>query len=108
MDTEEFKQNFAYRNPNKPRTFFGTGKSLTLSDKAQVFAVHSINKSKALAKSVNRHNTFKTIGFPVRKVVYRLKTMKFVELIPVGDEGNDGRHIVLRTILICKIIKISW
>ena len=95
-DTEEFEQNFAKRNPNIPRAFFSNGKSLTLYDKAQVFAMHSINKSKALAKSVNqsvkRNNTFKTFGFPVSKVVDRLKTRKLVELIAVGEVGNDGRQ----------------
>ena len=96
VETEEFEQNFSKRNPNIPRTFFSSGKSLTLSDKAEVFAMHYINKSKALAKSVNqslkKNHTFKTFGFPVTKVVQKLKTRKLVDLIAEGEVLNDGRR----------------
>ena len=37
---------------------------------------------------MKKNNTFKTFGNPVRKVVDKL----IVELIPVGEVGNDGRQ----------------
>ena len=80
MKTEEFELNFSKRSPNIPRTYFSSGKFFTLSDKAQVFAMHYINKSKALAKSANqslkKNHTFKTFGFTITKVVHKLKTRK--------------------------------
>ena len=97
VEANEFEKNFCLKNSRIPKTYFrGKGKSLSLKDKAEIYALHYITKSTALAKAVNqslsRNNSFKAFGLPVQNVLRSLKTRKLVDVYSTGELYANGRH----------------
>ena len=74
--------------------FDRNSRSLSLNDKAEIFALLYISKSKALAKTINqalkRNHSFKVFGVPLTKVIDSLKTRKLVELYSIDELNRDG------------------
>ena len=74
VEANEFEENFCSKNSRISKTYFGrNSKSLSLNEKAQIFALYYISKSKALAKTVNqalkRNNSFKAFSIPFNNVI---------------------------------------
>lgn len=97
VEANEFEKNFCSKNCRIPKTYFGRkSKSLCLNDKAEIFAVHYISKSKALAKTIHqglkRNHSFKAFGIPFIKVIDKLKTRKLVELYSLDELDSSGRQ----------------
>ena len=69
---------------------------MTLKDKAEIYALHYISKSKAESKSINqglkRNHSFKAFGLPIPKVIDGLKTRKLLELYSLNELNRHDRE----------------
>ena len=96
VEIEEFEHLVCKRNPKMPKTFFQSGNRFSMSDKAAIFAVHFMNKSKALTKNVNqsikKNHSFKSFGIPITKVIEQLKIRKLIEVISDEELDDQGRR----------------
>ena len=96
VEIEEFEHFFCKRNPRMPKTFFKSDNRFSMSDKATIFALHFMNKSQAISKSVNqsikKNHSFKSFGIPITKVVDILKTRKLIEVVSDEELDNQGRQ----------------
>ena len=97
VEADEFESNFCRKNCRIPKTYFsGKQSMLSLVDKADIFALNYIKKSKAQVKTINqalkRNNSFKAFSIPVNTVVERLKTRKLLEVLTEEEFNHDGRR----------------
>ena len=90
------RENFCSKNSRIPKTYFGrNSRSLSLNDKAEIFALHYISKSKALAKTINqalkRNHSFKAFGVPFIKVIDCLKRRNLLDVYSIDEVDRNGR-----------------
>ena len=68
--------------------------SLSTEDKADIFALRFISKSKAIAKSVKqslkRNSSFQSFGLPLTEVLERLEKRQLISSVN-GDNDQNGR-----------------
>jgi hypothetical protein len=95
VDAYEFESNFRRKRSRMPKTYFlKATATLTTGDRADIFALRFIGKSKADTKSVNqtitRNSSFKSFGLSLSTVIDRLRTRKLNDIIDSGEQ-NTGR-----------------
>ena len=98
VEANDFENNFCSKNSRIPKTYFVTkNKALSLKDKAEIFALHYVSKSKAESKGVRqglkRNNSFKAFGVPLPNVLETLKTRKLLDVYSVDQLNSDGRQM---------------
>ena len=97
VEANEFEMNFCGGRSKIPKTFFARQNlTVTLKDKAEIFALNYISKSKAESKSINqslkRNHCFKAFGLPLPKVVDALKRRKLLEVYSLDELNREGRR----------------
>ena len=83
VDADEFERNFCRQRSRMPKTFFlKSTTGLSTEDKADIFALRFISKSKAVTKSVKqslkRNSSFKYFELPLSEVLERLQKRQFI------------------------------
>ena len=95
VDADEFERNFSGQRSRMPKTFFlRSTTSLSTEDKADIFALRCISKSKAVAKSVRqslkRNSSFNSFGLPLSEVLERLEKRQFISSVN-GEKDADNK-----------------
>ena len=96
IEADEFESNFCKKNSRIPKTQFrGNAGSISMGEKAEVFAFNFIKKSRAQAKGVHqglkKNNSFKAFGCPLEAVINKLKRRLLVDIYDTEELNADGR-----------------
>ena len=96
VEADEFEKNFCSKYSRIPKSYVsGKGYNLTLKEKAEIFALRYVSKSRAVAKGVNqglkRNNSYKAFGVPLPNVIDSLKTRNLLQVYSLDEVDRDGR-----------------
>ena len=93
VDADEFERNFCRQRSRMPKTYFlKETTSLSTEDKADIFVLRFISKSKDVAKSVKpslkRNSSFQSFGLPLTEVLERLEKRQFISSVNAENDQN--------------------